>query len=161
MKDQVKLLIKLLRNHIVHNLEEIKCNSNMIKSVLATPDTEERKATLAELYKKCRDILAENNDFISTQITLSTLLDKYNILLDKEIPTNVKLQVPSSRYKYLSREECLEMTIEKNITFDKDHPFFNDTEFFKEILSHFEKMEDYETCSQLIKTTNEIHTQKN
>ena len=47
------------------------------------------------------------------------------------------------------RIEHLLLTINKNLAFNSDHPFYDDSGFIEDLLNEFLKKEDYETCALL------------
>jgi hypothetical protein len=53
----------------------------------------------------------------------------------------------------IKKEDYLDLTISGAVDFDKQHPFFNDKDFFSELLNYYSEIEDYETCSKLTKLT--------
>ena len=40
-------------------------------------------------------------------------------------------------------------TINNEILFDVDHPFYDDKEFIARLLTHYTEVEEYETCAYL------------
>ncbi|HEY4785251.1 MAG TPA: hypothetical protein VIH57_04350 [Bacteroidales bacterium] len=151
MKDQLQQLIELMRKHVVKNLESIKSNERHIREVLDRPLSAERTRELNECYQLSKDLLSENNDFINLQVTLVNFTNKYKKLLDEENTVNVTAVTYAQKIRSLSREDCFKLTVESNIKFDQNHPYYEDPDFINELIAHFEQSENYEKCAQLMK----------
>jgi hypothetical protein len=151
MKEQLKLVIELMRKHVIHNLESIKENETQIKDILNMPQSQERTDSLNECYRISKNLLAENNDFINMQVSMMNFINKYKEIFEAETP--VKVTVPSSIHKNsnLTRDDYFRLTIENDISFDHDHPYFRDKDFFNELFLYFQQTENYEMCSELVK----------
>jgi hypothetical protein len=142
MTEMVQRLIEELKDKVRVNLLEIQSNQKEIRELLKQQVSPERTQKLEEKYAFNRQLLAENNDFINVQLTLTNFIEKYsntNIFAE-----NTKNIVP------LSKDECFEMTISNKMEFNKKHPYFDDDAFFQRILDYFKSVEDYEKCGKLV-----------
>lgn len=146
MKNTIKQTIDMLKEKVKSNLTEIQNNQKEIRLLLKQPISPERSVELEQKYALNKVLLAENNDFINVQLTLSNFLDKYN---NSEVLECEMATVPA---QFKSESECFEMTVNGKMVFDQSHPFYNDDEFYKKLLKYYQDVEDYETCSQLVKT---------
>jgi hypothetical protein len=144
MKTNIIETIEVLKLKVRQNLIQIQTNQKEIRELLGTPASDERSTKMEELYASNKLLLAENSDFISVQLTLSNFIDKYSntSVLEGEM-ANVKAP--------LSENECFEKTINGELTFNQEHPFYSDNTFFQKLMNHYQSMEDYETCSLLLK----------
>ncbi|MDA3952250.1 MAG: hypothetical protein PF485_01290 [Bacteroidales bacterium] len=107
------------------------------------------------MFNSNKELLKENNDAILLQKEILLFIENYyndtnkfpeGLTVDKNITQKVKLnnQIPK-----IKKEDYLDLTINGALDFDKKHPFFNDKDFFNELLNHYSEIEDYETCSKL------------
>lgn len=144
MKDLLKKTIESLKEKVKLNLFEIQDNQKEIRNWLKQPVSEHRTAELEEKYALNKILLAENNDFINVQLTLSNFLEKYS---GTEVLDNEKVKVPCGN---MSEDNCFEMTVNGKISFDSNHPFFRNDDFYNKLLSHFQRIEDYERCMHLV-----------
>jgi hypothetical protein len=150
MKEQLQQVIELMRSHVLNNLDLIKTNESHIREVLSWPQSGERTNELSDSYKCSKNLLSENNDFINLQVSIMNLLNKYKYVFETE--ATVKVSAPSnvSYGQVLSRDDYFRLTIENDVVFDNNHPYFDDHEFYNDLLSYFEQVENYEMCAELI-----------
>ncbi len=136
----------MLKEKVKSNLTEIQNNQKEIRSLLKQPASPERSLELEGKYGLNKVLLAENNDFINVQLTLSNFLDKYN---NSEVLESELVTVP---LQYRNENECFELTVNGRLIFNQSHPFYNDDNFYRKLLNYYQKVEDYEACSILVKT---------
>jgi hypothetical protein len=151
MKEQLQLVIELMRKHVIKNLELIKGNETQIKDILSTPQSQERTHSLNECYKYSKNLLSENNDFINMQVSIMNFINKYKNIIELESPVKVNVQSSVKHNNSLSRDDYFRMTIDKDISFDDSHPYFKDKEFVNDLLFYFQQTENYEMCAALLK----------
>lgn len=151
MKEQLQLVIELMRKHVIKNLESIKGNESKIKEILNMPQSIERTNSLNDCYKFSKNLLAENNDFINTQVSLMNFINKYKSVLEEGVAVKVSAQMAVNQNNNLSRDDYFRMTIENDIPFDSNHPYCKDEEFVSDLLSYFQQTENYEMCAILVK----------
>ena len=136
----------MLKEKVKSNLTEIQNNQKEIRSLLKQTASPERSLELEENYGLNKVLLAENNDFINVQLTLSNFLDKYN---NSDVLENEFVTVP---LQYRNENECFELTVNGRLIFNQSHPFYSDDNFYRKLLNYYQKVEDYEACSILVKT---------
>lgn len=146
MKNTIISTIAMLKEKVKSNLTEIQNNQKEIRSLLKQPASPERSLELEGKYGLNKVLLAENNDFINVQLTLSNFLDKYN---NSEVLESELVTVP---LQYRNENECFELTVNGRLIFNQSHPFYNDDNFYRKLLNYYQKVEDYEACSILVKT---------
>jgi hypothetical protein len=151
MKEQLQLVIELMRKHVIKNLESIKGNETQIKEILLTPQSQERANSLNECYKYSKNLLAENNDFINMQVSMMNFINKYKSIIENETTVKVSSQSSAIQNNKLSRDDYFRLTIEKDISFDVNHPYFRDKDFYNDLFFYFQQNENYEMCSELVK----------
>lgn len=150
MREMIKRTIELLKEKVKSNLLEIQNNQKEIRSLLKQPVSAERSAELEEKYSINKILLAENNDFINVQLTLTNFLEKYNT---SDIFENE--QSASQPCQCTNEKDCFELTINGVLPYNMQHPFFNDDNFFQKLLRYYQDIEDYENCSKLVKEKNQ------
>lgn len=148
MKDIILKAIETLKEKVRANLLEIQSNQKQIRGLLKQPVSSERSAQLEERYALNKALLAENNDFINVQLTLSNFVEKYN---NNEIFTDVIQMV-----KPENENEYFEHTVNGRIKFDESHPYFEDDNFFQKLLNYYQNIEDYENCGKLVNCRHKI-----
>ena len=149
MREMIKKAIEVLKEKIKSNLLDIQNNQKEIRDLLKQSVSSERSAQLDEKYASNKILLTENNDFINVQLTLTNFFEKYNNsgFFDKE-PVTAPCQCTNEK-------ECFEMTINGQIPYNSQHPYYNDDKFFKKLLNYYQNIEDYESCSKLVKEKNQ------
>lgn len=151
MKEQLQLVIEMMRKHVIKNLESIKGNEIQIKEIMKMPQSQERAASLNECYKISKNLLAENNDFINMQVSMMNFINKYRNILECETPVKVATQSSAMQNNNLSRDDYFRLTVDKDISFDNNHPYFRDKDFYNDLFFYFQQVENYEMCSELVK----------
>ncbi len=141
MKDMIQKTIEVLKEKIRANLLEIQNNQKEIRSLLKQPVSEERSAQLEERYALNKALLAENNDFINVQLTLTNFVEKYG---------GNQLFSGTETSSSLNENESFELIVSGKVKFDDSHPYFENEAFFQKLMDHYQNIEDYESCSKLM-----------
>jgi hypothetical protein len=146
MRELIQKTISLLKLRVKSNLELINQNQVKIKEILQEPNTSNRSVRFEQHYEINKSLLAENNDFINIQLTLINFLEKYkdSLFLDDNPPV---IEIKKIR----DENELFNLTIKGAIPFNEDHPLFNNKSFFIRLLKHYQDIEAYEKCQELIK----------
>jgi len=158
MVEKLRIVIEELRERVNNNLDMIHENEKKVRRLLRETVSEQRSSNLEKIYEENKKMLKENHESIQLQLQINKFIESNRALLE----TKEKNQKPEnveeiSHRKELSPVEYWDMTISGEIPFDQDHPYFENEEFFKSLLSYFTKIEDYEKCDWLVKQ----RTQKN
>jgi hypothetical protein len=144
-------MIELLKNQVKHNLEIINRNEDAIRKLTSHPETEEQIAAFQQYYMENKNLLAENNNFTNLQLTLIKFLTKYK----HSEPHNDKVSSdevdPRQDPRYV-----FELTVSGKIPYNPRHPFFENPDFFYQLMDHFEKTEQYEKCKELIEVKKDM-----
>lgn len=138
--------IDTLKEKVKSNLLEIQSNQKKIRELLNSEFTNERSEKLEEIYIVNKMLLAENNDLINVQLTLSNFVDKYN---HSHLFETVSVQ--NHKKVVLNEQESFEKTVTGELTFNKEHPFYNSETFFQNLMNFYQTKEDYESCSKILK----------
>jgi hypothetical protein len=142
MKEIVLKTIESLKDKVRANLLEIQNNQKEIRNLLKQAPSQERTDNLEERYTLNRVLLAENNDFINVQLTLTNFIEKYgNTHIFTQILENAEPQ---------SEDECFELTVNGKMCYNSKHPYFKSDTFFQRLLEYYQIIEDYEKCSKLV-----------
>jgi hypothetical protein len=145
MKAMIRKTIDMLRERVKENLTQIQNNQKGIRDLLKQQVSEKRTELLEGKYAINKALLAENNDFINVQLTLTNFLEKYeDTILLAESDNNVPV--------YKDVDECFEHTVNGFLMYDPSHPYYNDEKFFNRLIHYFQQLEDYERCSELVNT---------
>lgn len=124
---------------------QIQNNQKEIRELLKQPVSAKRTEFLEGKYAINKSLLAENNDFINVQLTLTNFLEKYE---ETGFLSDEKVNTPT----YKDEDECFEHTVNGFIMYDATHPYYSDEKFFKRLIEYYQQLEDYEKCSELVNT---------
>jgi hypothetical protein len=150
MIELIQKTITLLKLRVKSNLELINKNQVKIKEILKEPNSSKRTTLFEEHYETNKSLLAQNNDFISIQLTLINFLEKYkDSLILKDNPPVIEIESINNE------KELFDLTVAGAITFDKKHPQYNNEFFFKKLLKYYQDIEAYEKCQALINLKNQ------
>jgi len=147
MKALIQRTIDLLKKRVKENLAAINQNQTRLNEMLNQPISAERTYYIEKNYALNKALLAENNDFISLQLSLLNFLEKHKdalTLKDEEESTE------PGTISFLDNEELLELTIQGKIGFEAGHPKYEDGVFFNKLLSYYASIEAYEKCNALL-----------
>jgi len=158
MVTQLKQTVEKLKSRVQNNLNVIHKNEKIVKKLLEEPVSNERSWKLEEKYYENKKLLKENDESIRLQLQLTKFIDTYrNELEETEENQLNKTEVSKETQSPLTKEDIFNLTISKELQFNEDHPYFNDEEFFNELMDHFSNIEDYEMCSFLQKNKKKLH----
>ena len=144
MENLVSKIIRILKEHVDHNNEEIRMNQDEIKRMLSEMSGESKQKDLDYKNSLNKELLDENEEFIRMQMQLNDFMDKFGHLFT-EIDEFEDMSLDDESLPYF------EKTISGKLEFDSYHPQFNNPVFFKELIRHYQNEEDYEKCDQLMK----------
>lgn len=152
MIKHLRQTLNILRERAGRNLEIIHMNDQIVKAMLQEPFSEERSAKIEERYQENKRLLKENNDSMHIQFEITRFIENYYNELKEEENRSVQKYSKNSSPSDTShsRENILKLTINGEIPFNENHPYYRDDTFFNELLSYYEKIEDYETCNNLL-----------
>ena len=160
MKEILKQTLEILRRRVRYNLSIIHKNEKYVREILQEPVSSDRSERLDEKFNTNKSMLEENNDSIKIQLSIIKFLDKYGIRFDEfnefiennpeENNSLIIENLVSSETKELTWDDYFDLTILKGIDFDERHPYFENQEFFDELMIYFTDVEDYEMCSKLV-----------
>jgi len=145
MKELIQKTISLLKLRVKSNLELINKNQVKIKEILKEPNSSNRSTRFEQQYEINKSLLAENNDFINIQLTLINFLEKYKdtLVMDNNPPV---IEIKNIQ----DGDELFNLTVKGTIAYNEDHPLFNNKSFFMKLLKHYQDIEAYEKCQELI-----------
>lgn len=145
MQSLVNKIIKILKDHVNQNNEEIQYNQDEINRLVA-----ELKSNFSEKdieYKNAlnKELLEENEDFIQLQLQISEFMDKYGHLFPGDQSEE------EETFEFNEPMPYFRMTVEGEIEYGPGHPQYNNVRFYNELLRYYEEREDYEKCDQLVR----------
>jgi len=151
MRDLLQKTIDELKKRVKKNLKAINANQKVIKDLLNQSNTKERAVEFEKYYSANKNLLQENNDYINIQLTLINFLEKYKstAVLDEEIPV-------VDIYSITDEKEILDLTLKGVVAFNEKHPRFNDCEFIDKLIGHYERVEEYEKCIELLEMKSKL-----
>jgi len=169
MKELLRKTLEILKKRVQYNLKIINNNEKSVKDILKEPVSSDRSERLDEKFGINKKILEENNDSLKIQLSIIKFLEKYNKqfeefeeILDqieekieehktetKEKEENNK-DIANYEIKEITRDDYFDLTINKSIEYDEQHPYFDDKDFFEKLMAYFTDLEDYEMCAKLV-----------
>jgi hypothetical protein len=145
MIELIQKTIALLKLKVKSNLELINKNQVKIKEILKEPNSSKRTTLFEEHYETNKSLLAENNDFISVQLTLINFLEKHkDTLISEDNPPVLEVEC------FKNEKELFDLTVKGTIAFNEKHPKYNNESFFKKLLHYYQDIEAYEKCQALL-----------
>lgn len=129
---QLKKIVAILKNRVYTNIKTIESNDIKVKSILTEPVSELRTSRLKKWLDKNQELMEQNKELISLQLTILGCLSKYE-----------------SEKNKLGAEDTLAMTIRNILPTDNRHSLSQDREFKNSLLEFYQNIEDYETCAKL------------
>ncbi len=151
MERIVNKLLKILRDHVNQNNIEIRYNQDDINRI--TSEQKQPGAHQNDLeyrYSLNKELLDENADIINLQLTISEFMEKYGHLFSAADENEDNL-IEKTDIETTDNNSCFQLTVKGRISFDKNHPQFNNPDFFNRLLYYYQEKEDYEMCEHLLK----------
>ncbi len=137
-------ILKILKDHVNQNNQEIQYNQNEIKNILNSDELSENDSSDLDFKNGMNEeLFKENDDFLHMQLQLNEFMEKYSHLFNSEIDEESDIFEEDS-LPYFSK------TIQGELKFRPGHPQFSNPRFFKKLLKYYEEKEDYEKCDELI-----------
>ena len=153
----LKSSIEILRQRVRSNLDVLHQNEKKIKEILKEPVSKQRSEKLNNRFNANKEILKENNDALLLQKDIILFIENYfnesnsfslTIQTSEQKTNNV---ISKNKIIELKKEDYLDLTINGALSFDENHPYYKDENFFNDLLNYYSEIEDYETCNKLTK----------
>lgn len=155
MAEYLKKVAEVIKQRIRSNLDLIHQNEDKIKKILKEPVTSDRTSRLEKQFKINKELINENNSAIKLQKELVSYIEVLQngfFLPQEQMQSPDQNKIESDHLKdsaKLKREDYFELTINKDITFDERHPYYDDPDFLNSLLDYYISVEDYEMCATL------------
>lgn len=144
MQNLLSKILKILKDHVNQNNQEIQYNQNEIKNILNSDELSENDSNDLDFKNGMNEeLFKENDDFLHMQLQLNEFMEKYSHLFNPEIDEESD-NFEEDSLPYFSK------TIQGELKFRPGHPQFSNLGFFKQLLKYYEEKEDYEMCDELI-----------
>jgi len=145
-----KIQITMNKNSLLKKIDDIKKKANMLlykidksnenKSEISKDDFEKAYVQL----KENEEIISENYKTISEQLQLIEELT--------HLKENIQLASYSEELiAIMDYDTYFDLTIENEIDFNEEHPYFKNIKFIKQLIDSYIKTEEYEKCAYLMK----------
>jgi len=145
MQNLVNKILRILKDHVNQNNQEIQYNQDEINRLMSRPDQKISDNDLEYKNALNKELLGENEEFIQMQIQISEFLEKYGHLFPDDEHEEDDFYEQDDGLPYFTK------TVNGQIQYGPDHPQFNNIRFFNELLKYYQEREDYEKCDQLLK----------
>ena len=154
MENLINRLMKLLKEHVRQNNEEIRLNQQEIGRILSDAAGQDSRGELDFKHHLNKELGIENEDFIKLQLHLTDFFERYGHLFTAEeglddFEEDVKIE----RWYTDQFTE----TIQGNIPFNESHPRYNDRQFLNDLIQYYEENENYEYCANLVDLRRKLH----
>lgn len=118
-------------------IDNIQNKAKLLLSKIDSSELTEIKKTILEN----RNQISENIKLIEEQTHIISEL--------KEVKDDKFEKFTTELLGDMNYDTILDLTKNKEIAFDKVHPYFNNIKFIKELLDYFIETEEYEECASL------------
>jgi hypothetical protein len=148
MEQLVNKIIKILKDHVKNNNREIQYNQDEINRMISDYSEKYTEKDLEYKNSLNKELLGENEDFIQIQLQLNEFMEKYGHLFIKG-EENEEID-----NEFLTDKDPLpyfKKTVKGQLEYNRQHPQFHNTQFFRKLLKYYEENEDYEMCDKLIR----------
>ncbi len=144
MQNLIAKILKVLKDHVSQNNQEIHYNQTEIKNILTSDELADISRKDLEYKNELnKELFRENDDFLHLQLELNEFMEKYAYLFPSDIATDTAT-FEGDTLPYFTK------TIEGELKFRPGHPQFSNPQFFKKLLKFYEEKENYEMCDQLL-----------
>jgi predicted house-cleaning noncanonical NTP pyrophosphatase (MazG superfamily) len=146
MQNLVKKILRILKDHVSQNNQEIQYNQDEINRLLSAAADNSGSNDLEYKNALNKELLEENEEFIQMQLQISDFMEKYGHLFPE--------QEDSDDNEFIEQDEGLPYftkTVSGQLDYGPEHPQFHNIRFFNELLKYYQDREDYERCDQLIR----------
>ena len=118
-------------------IDNIQNKAKMLLGRIDSSDFEDIKKTILENRKQ----ISENMKIIEEQ---KSIIDEL-----KEIKEDKFEEFTSELLADMNYDTIFELTKNKEIAFDKNHPYINNIKFIKDLIDYYIQTEEYEECANL------------
>ena len=144
MQNLLSKILKILKDHVNQNNQEIQYNQNEIKNILNSDELSESDSSDLDFKNGMNEeLFKENDDFLQMQLQFNEFIEKYSHLFNSETFEESEVYDEDS-LPYFAK------TVQGELKFRPGHPQFSNPRFFKKLLKYYEEKEDYEMCDELI-----------
>ena len=135
----IKTRLKIIGEELERICARIEDNNRSIREILKSGNAKENP----ELH----DLITFNRFLFQKQDEKMTEKFRHEDILKSLLLNRIDLEEEWRESE--RRIEFFRLTVNKSIEFDQSHPYFNDPSFLKELISEFERREDFEACAHL------------
>lgn len=166
--------IEALRNDVTENLKIIRSNEKIVRQILNQGRQNEESEKIKALYEQNRNLLNQNKEAINIQLKMINFLNSYRVPVVKDQPNSQRIisdsftskeenepliVIPESLNKKIinmgmseiDSDDYFTLTIENKIVFNKNHPYYDNDEFYSKLLDYYKKTENYEMCARIVR----------
>ncbi|MDD2563779.1 MAG: hypothetical protein PHU27_06145 [Salinivirgaceae bacterium] len=165
--------IDALRCDVTENLKIIRSNEKIVHQIMKQGRHNEEMELIKVLHEKNRILLNQNKEAINIQLKMINFLNSYKVPVpqdknESESDTDSTLMnveseetpfFPSNLTQMNNREigiseinadDYFILTTENKIVFNRNHPYYEDDEFYGKLLRFYKKEENYEMCARIV-----------
>jgi hypothetical protein len=165
--------IETLRDEVTENLKIIRSNEKIVRQILNQGLQNQEAEQMNALYEINRNLLNKNKEAINIQLKMINFLNTYrvNVPLNQSfnnndnqtfssrgieeqiiIPPGVsKTDLDAIGVSEITEEDYFNLTIEGKIVYNKNHPYFENDEFYKRLMNYYKTSENYEMCAKILR----------
>lgn len=181
MKEKMMEVVNFLKERVGANLTTIRENEIEIRKLLKQPVSPERTQTLERFFAQNRQILDENKDALAIELGILNYLRKFGELKENLKYSAGDSDGLQANYFDENEDEIVEeteaffaddndeedgaikasveydrkvffdYTISGKLVYDERHLFWEDEEFYSDLLNYYKNLENYEQCAILHK----------
>jgi hypothetical protein len=128
---------------LIKRIENIqnKAKSILVKIDILRKYNNKKFISLKKVILESEKQISENFKLIEEQ---NSILNDLNEIKEKRFE-NFSVDL----LKDMNYDTILELTQNKEIDFDENHPYYNNVKFIKDLMDYYISLEEYEECSNL------------
>jgi len=136
-------VFKILQHFTLRNAMIIKANLDIMKICIE----KKNNVQYNELLKENHEITKTNIEYIDLHNKLFTFIKTLENIEISDI--DIINFLAENDDLMFDRKEYFNQTIKEIISYNKEHPFYEDAEFRQELIEYYTKKEEYEKCDKL------------
>jgi hypothetical protein len=136
-------LLKLLQYFTLENAKKIKSNLDLLNSY----DYETKKREMSNIFRKNNELTKISVGYIDLHNKIFSFINQLRDIIISDIDL-INFLAENEELKY-NRDKYFKLTITDVISYNEEHPFFNDESFRQNLIEYYTKNENYEKCSEL------------
>ena len=139
-----------MKSNLFKKIDDIKRKANMLLFKIDEAKKNKEKISKDD-FEKAYNQIKEDDDLIEENY--KTINEQ--LMLIEEL-THLKENIELAQYSdeliaVMDFDTYFDLTIENEIDFNEEHPYYRDIKFIKRLIDNYIEVEEYEKCAELMK----------